>query len=127
MADVGVEISVTVDKKRKNRADSQKRYIKLKRDTELRHRYIVIITGHNPQTGTSRSDVRMLPTEQFLRLLIENLSYDSICELRKIEQKLNSERHNLDCTTLQIGAAARVPIPPMVNVFTRLERREKDY
>jgi hypothetical protein len=62
----------------------------------------------------------MLPTEEFLCLL-QGLSYDSVGELCKFEKKLNLDRLDLDYATLQMGAAACVPIPLMVNILRDLK------
>jgi hypothetical protein len=112
--------------KRKSRADIQHRYIKTKRLEELRHRYIVSISGYDPQTGLSISSVRMLPTEEFL-CLIESLSYDCNKQLRQIQIQLNNGRAVLDYSSLRMGAVACVPIPLMVNLLRDLKDQKRQY
>jgi hypothetical protein len=50
-----------VDKKQKQRAIDQKKYIKTRREKELRHGYIVSISGYDPHSGLAISSVCMFP------------------------------------------------------------------
>ena len=102
------------------KASIQQRYIKAKREEELRHRFIVSISGYDPQTGLGKNCVRMLPTEQFLKL-IENLSYDSNVKLRQVEIQLNQGKEAMDYGSMQMGASACVPIPLLVNILRDLK------
>jgi hypothetical protein len=118
------ESDLVVNQKRKVKAANQKKYIKTKRDKEIRHRYIVSISGYDPHTGQAINSVRMLPTEDFLNL-VDNLSYNCPLELRRIQLKLNTRQPVLDYPTLKMGAAACVPIPLMLNLLRDLKDGKK--
>ena len=102
------------------KAGIQQRYIKVKREEELSHRFIVTISGYDPLTGLCKNCVRMLPPEQFLEL-IENLSYDCISQLQQVEIQLDEGKEGLDYGSMQMGASACVPIPLSVNILRDLK------
>lgn len=120
---------MSINKRKATASDSQKKYSQKKYITEIRkkelgHRFIVSMSGYDPNTGRSKDGVRMIPTEEFLAL-VENLSFDSPLELRQLEAKLKLARGELDYTSLQLGAAASVPIPLMVNLLRDLKDETK--